>query len=582
MIQTRRDFLKSAGQIGVLAAVAPLLNGCKSPSVSDNSRSRPNIIIVLTDDQGFGDIGCHGNKVISTPTLDKFASENVEFTQYYASPVCAPTRASLMTGRYHFRTKVVDTWKGRSLMAPEERTLAEALKKGGYRTGIFGKWHLGDNYPMRAIDQGFDEAIVHRGGGITQPSCPPGNSYFDPILLHNGKSEQYHGYCMDVYTDAAMGFIEKNRNHPFFVYLATNTPHVPLQISENYTKPYIDAGLTEKTAKVYGMITNIDDNFKRLLDKLEALDLDDNTLIVFASDNGPQLQTEDRYTAGLRNDKGYVYEGGIRVPCFMKWGNKFQAGRKIDKITAHIDIMPTILDVCNIPKPDSVEFDGVSLIPLLMDKNSPWPDRNLYFQWHRGDEPQKYRCFAVRNQRYKLLQAERPWADGVLSEDTFQFELYDIIHDPFEQEDIGGAHPEIAVQMKADYEAWFNDVCRTRGFKTSEIYIGTQHENPTVLTHEDRKGTDVWGTDHYYDAYWCVKVVRSQNYHIKVLLFNPTKAEGVFYVSFNGQKWSVSFSQNQTECVLHHVSLPKASGQLKAWLEMEDKKICPWFVEIGY
>ncbi len=582
MLKTRREFLKSAGRIGISAAFVSSLNRVECLALSNNRGRKPNIIIILTDDQGFGDIGWHGNKKISTPNLDAFASASVEFTEYYASPVCAPTRASLMTGRYHFRTRVVDTWKGRALMAPEEVTLAEVLQQEGYRTGIFGKWHLGDNYPMRAMDQGFEEAIVHRGGGITQPSCPADNSYFDPVLLHNGKPEKYHGYCMDVYTNEAIKYIEKNRNNPFFVYLATNTPHTPLQIGDEYADPYRSAGLSEKTARLYGMITNIDDNLKRLLDKLKELNLDENTLILFISDNGPELQTQDRYTAGLRKEKGSVYEGGIRVPCFIKWGNKFPPGKQINKIAAHIDIMPTILDACDIAKPSHVEFDGLSLMPLLMDKDFPWPDRNLYFQWHRGDQPQKFRCFAVRNQRYKLLNGGTPGPEDNLPEDTLTFELYDMSQDPFEKEDLSRIHPDIAAKMKAEYETWFKDVCSTRGFEPTEIYIGSQYENPTVLTHEDRKGAAEWGTEQYYDAYWCVNVVRQLEYHMEVLLYNPTVTDGVLQIVFNDRKWSGAFKKGQLKVIVPNIQLPKASGRLKVWLEMENKKVCPWFVEIGY
>src|SRR5438552_8436757 len=192
-----------------------------------------NVVILLADDQGYGDLGCHGNPKIQTRHLDKLASQSVELKYFYVSPVCAPTRASLMTGRYNYRTGVVDTFLGRAQMFGDEVTLAEMLRAAGYRTGIFGKWHLGDNFPLRAMDQGFEESLVHRGGGIGQPSDPPGgSSYFDPLLQHNGRLTEEKGYCSDVFTDAALEFIEQQRGGPFFVYLAFNAPHTPLQVPD--------------------------------------------------------------------------------------------------------------------------------------------------------------------------------------------------------------------------------------------------------------------------------------------------------------------------------------------------------------
>ena len=229
---------------------------------------QPNIVLVITDDQGYGDLGLHGNARIRTPNLDRLGRESVRFNRFYVCPVCSPTRACLMTGRWNYRTGVVDTYLGRSMMHPDEVTLAEALKAGGYRTGIFGKWHLGDNYPMRPQDQGFDEGLINRGGGLTQPSDPEGNSYFDPILYRNGRQVKTKGYCTDVVTDAALRFIERNRRKPFFAYVSTVAPHVPLQIAERWWKPYADAGLDDTTAKVYGMFENIDANVGRIMGRL--------------------------------------------------------------------------------------------------------------------------------------------------------------------------------------------------------------------------------------------------------------------------------------------------------------------------
>ena len=270
----------------------------------------------MTDDQGWAQVGFHGDPVLKTPRLDSLARESVEMTRFYVSPVCAPTRAALMTGRYNYRTGVVDTYLGRAMMHPSEVTVAENLVSAGYRTGIFGKWHLGDNYPLRTVDQGFQESLVHRGGGIGQPSDPPGSDYFNPVLFLNGTQKQYAGYCTDVYFDEAIRWIGDGGGQPFFVYIPTNAPHSPYLVPDSYREPYASQGLSDKDARIYGMITNIDDNVGRLLDHLEANDLSGNTIFIFMSDNGP---TTRLYHAELRAQKASVYEGGIRVPFLVRW-----------------------------------------------------------------------------------------------------------------------------------------------------------------------------------------------------------------------------------------------------------------------
>ncbi len=452
---------------------------------------RPNVLLIITDDQGHGDLGFHGNPKIRTPQLDKFARESVQFQRFYVSPVCAPTRASLMTGRYNYRTGVVDTYLGRAMMHPEEVTLAEMMAAAGYRTGIFGKWHLGDNYPMRPIDQGFQESLVHKGGGIGQPSDPPGGgSYFDPLLQHNGTTVRAKGYCTNAFTDATMKFIEESGEKPFFAYLAFNCPHTPLQVSEQDYLPYSRMNLAsgefpaigqplprdpshDETARIYGMITNIDDNLGRLFQRLESLKLSGDTIVLFMTDNGPQ---QVRYNSGLRDRKGSVYEGGIRVPFFVRWPGRLQEGLKVDRIAAHIDVAPTLLELCGISRPPGVSFDGASLQPLLLGKTENWPDRTLYVQWHRGDQPELYRSFAVQSQRFKLVQ---PLGAGErAAPPNAALELYDIAADPFELKNIAGGHPDIVKSLRQGYEAWFRDVSASRGYAPPRIHLGSPRENP--------------------------------------------------------------------------------------------------------
>src|SRR5262249_41538356 len=403
---------------------------------------------------------------------------------FYVSPVCAPTRASLMTGRYNYRTGVVDTYLGRALMHADEVTLAEALAAAGYRTRIFGKWHLGDNYPLRPLDQGFQECLVHNGGGTGQPADPPGNSYFAPVLQHNGRPIKAKGYCSEVFTDAAIRFVSRPSEHPFFAYLAFNSPHTPLQVPERYAAPYRKTSLAhsefprlghplpgkadeEQTARVYGMVTNIDDNLGRLFAALEERKLARDTLVIFLTDNGRQ---QVRYNSGLRMRKGSVHEGGIRVPCFVRWPAALPGGRKVPTAAAHIDVFPTVLVACGVSPPRGVRLDGRSLLPLLRGEKTDWPDRTLYFQWHRRDQPQLNRACAAGSSRYKLVQPLG--AQGGPLPEKVTFKLYDMLADPLEQKDVAALHPEVVARMRRGYEAWFRDVGGTRGYAPPRIHLG--------------------------------------------------------------------------------------------------------------
>ncbi|MDZ4796900.1 MAG: arylsulfatase, partial [Bryobacteraceae bacterium] len=409
---------------------------------------RPNIVLILTDDQGWGDIGLHGNPKLSTPNMDRVAKEGMQFTQFHVCPVCSPTRSSLMTGRYNYRTGIVDTFLGRSLMRPDEVTLAEMLGPAGYRTGIFGKWHLGDNYPMRPGDQGFQESIVIKGGGLGQPSdFPGGGSYTNPILLRNGKAERFPGYCTDIFFREAMRFIEQDKDRPFFVYLPTNAPHTPLEIEERYVEPFRKAGLDEFTAKVYGMVANADENIGRMLVKLKELKLEENTIVIFMTDNGPQQK--GRYNGVLRGLKGTVYEGGIRVPFFVRWPAAVKPGTEADRLAAHIDVLPTLLEAAGVKAPAGVKLDGRSLVPLMKNPKAQWQDRTLFFQWHRGDAPELFRAHAARTQRWKLVDGK---------------ELYDLQSDPSEAKNVAAEHPDVVAKLRAETEAWFKDVS-SRGYE---------------------------------------------------------------------------------------------------------------------
>lgn len=545
---------------------------------------RPNVLIVIADDQGYGDLGFHGNPVLKTPNIDAFAKESVRLANFYVSPVCSPTRSSLLTGRYNYRTGVVDTFIGRSMMHTDEVTLAEVLCDAGYRTGLFGKWHLGDNYPMRPHDQGFGEVLMHKGGGIAQPSDPPGGSnYIDPVLFHNGKQKSFKGYVTDVFTNAAIDFVSTKTERPFFAYVAFNCPHAPYQVQQEDWKPYqgIDHGPDafpkvgspwaipklnqDEIGKAYGMIANIDANFGRLLARVP-----DNTLVIFLTDNGPGGV---RWNGGLRNRKGTVYEGGIRVPFFVRWKGVLPANRDIKIPAAHIDVMPTVLDACQVAERKKHKFDGRSLYRLLVGESIDWPERNLFFQWHRGDVPEMGRAFAVCGPRYKLVQA----AGVALGKYVPKDELFDLSVDPFEAKDLVVDKPDLVRSLRADYEKWFGDVKSTRNFEGPRIHLGSEQENPTILSRQDWRGPKAgWAAGD--EGHWDVTVERTGQYRIALDFAGANEARTTHF-QIGQARGKVELARGKTRAILERISIDKGEAKLEAWIE-GSKRTGVNFVEV--
>ena len=537
--QSRRNFLSSLGKSAAIAGTLPLFSGCSPIDEAASGKNRPNVILIMTDDQGYGDLGCHGNEKINTPNLDRFSRESIQLTQFFVCPLCAPTRASLMTGRYNYRTGVTDVYLGRSLMYPDEVTIAEIFRNAGYETALFGKWDLGDSYPMRPGDNGFKEVLYMASGGQLY-------DYFDPELKHNGVWKKYEGYCTDIFFNEAITYIKANRAHPFFVYLSTNAVHTPLHVPEHFIEPYRAKGLDETTARSYAMITSIDDNMGRLLKMLDETGLDKETIVIFLTDNGPQYY---RYNAGMRGKKGSVYDGGIRVPCFIRWNGKFEAGKKIDSISAHIDLLPTLLDACGIEKPHTINMDGMSLLPLFESRNTEWPDRTLFMQSNFSKDPEPYVNCMARTQRYKMVNSD---------------ELYDMESDPGEMNNIAGQHPEILTSLRNRYEEWYRDVTSERTFMPPRIPLGTPHENPAMLVRDDIRGTQRWSLEEV--GHWEVYVAESGYYQV-TLRFPMTKGDVDVYFSLG----ETELSQNMVgspwiTCTFDRVHLKKGEGQLKAWL----------------
>lgn len=545
--------------------------------------ARPNVVLILTDDQGYGDLGVHGNPIVRTPNLDRMAGQSAVLSHFYVSPVCTPTRACLMTGRYNYRTRAIDTFRGRAMMEPEEVTLAEMLQQASYATGIFGKWHLGDCYPMRPIDQGFEMALVHRGGGIGQPSDPPGaeGKYTDPVLFRNGEPVALRGYCTDIYFTEGMRWAEKvaEEGRPFFLYLPTNCPHgpfddVPPREYAYYQQQAITADhfpdrggqpiprnmQADTQARVYAMIENIDQNVGRLLRWLDERKLSERTLVLFLTDNG---RATPGYNAGLRGNKGTVYEGGLRSPFFAYWPGKLAPGVASEAIAAHIDLAPTILEACGVTPPQ-VRLDGKSLWPLLTRTARDWPARTLFFQSHRGDVPVRYHNCAIRTPQWKLVSATG-FGPETLPASGPRWELFDMTRDPYEQHDLAAAHPEVVSQLKAAYDAWFDDVSRTRSdnYAPPRIVVGSPRERVTVLTRQDWRGAG-WAPQD--EGHWLLQIATAAPLDVKVLVSSASRPR-TLHLQVGAQQLSAPLPADATEHTFAGQRLPEGPQTLYAWVE---------------
>lgn len=485
-----------------------LLLGCST------SENKPNVIIVITDDQGMGDLSCQGNPYIKTPHLDDFYNDAVRFTNYHVSTTCAPTRGALMSGRHTNRVNVFHTITGRSLLFEDEVILSQIFAQNGYTNGMFGKWHLGDNYPFRPEDRGFHEVVRHGGGGITQGPDYWGNDYFDDTYWHNGETEAYEGYCTDVFFAEALKFIEDNKDNPFFCYISTNAPHAPLNLPEEYFNIYKEVDeLADRFKRFYGMITNIDDNFKALEDKLDELNLSDNTILIFTTDNGTAGGNRV-FDAGLRGSKGSEYEGGHRVPLFIRWpdGN-LTGGKDIDNLVAHYDLLPTFVDLLGFDFDPVKPMDGISLKPLLYNKGGSWPNRILYMDTQRLQNLVKYKRYSVMDDNWRLVNGD---------------ELYDMSVDRSQEINVIDQHPDVAERLAEGYEKWWQSfIDEGADERFAYIKVGSPHENPSrISSHDILTGFfgHVW---HQYGAAtasqavgrWKIEFVEDGEYKISLCRF---------------------------------------------------------------
>lgn len=565
-----------------------------SPCCQSNAADRPNVIVIMSDDQGGGDYGFLGNTVIRTPELDAMYKRSGFLSKFYVSPVCAPTRASLMTGRYNYRTRCIDTYIGRAMMDTSEVTLAEFLRDADYRTGIYGKWHMGDNYPLRAMDQGFQDSVVHRGGGIGQPSDPIGaeGKYTNPTLIKNGEETPMKGYCTDIFFDAAMDFISESAkaDKNFFTYIATNAPHgpfhdVPQELYDEYRQadftPILANKLnprrlkaeTDKLARISAMITNIDQNVGRLFKKLDSLGLSENTIVVYLNDNGPNTM---RFVGDMRGMKAAVDDGGIRSPLLFHWPARVKAGKSSDALCAHIDLLPTILDACGVDVPAEHKLDGRSFLPLLAgedvtsDEHAPWPQRQVVFQTHRGDQPQRYHHFAIHEDPWKLVHPSGFGLESFKGKPKLQ--LYNLDDDPRQKNDLARLHPEIVERLKAGYESWFEDVSSTRpdNYAPPRIVIGTPHETRSVLTRQDWRHTQgrPWASDS--NGVWLLEGRDAGDYQIE-LIFAGDHPAGTATISAGGMTKKLDVSVNRQRGHITDIKLPAGKMTLAVDVDFDGK-----------
>ena len=427
-----------------------------------NAAERPNVVVILTDDQGWGDLSVNGNTNLSTPNIDSLARDGASFDRFYVCPVCSPTRAEFLTGRYHPRSGVYSTSAGGERMNLDEMTIADTFKAAGYATGAFGKWHNGMQYPYHPNGRGFDEYYGFCSGHW--------GDYFSPPLEHNGQIVQGEGFIIDDLTNKAMSFMESNKDRPFFAYIPYNTPHSPMQVPDPFWDKFKDKELTMHNREpkkedighircALAMCENIDWNVGRILKKLDDLDIADNTIVLYFCDNGPN---GTRWNGGMKGRKGSTDEGGVRSPLLVRWPGRISSGTTVTPIAAAIDLLPTLAELADIPVASQKPLDGESLVMLFKPSPDLWPDRTIVSHWNKK--------VSVRNQRYRL---------------DHEGKLFDITKDPGQYTDVAEKHPDVFAKLAAAADR----------FRT-EVLAGYDDDNrPFLIGHPDYEYTQIPARD---------------------------------------------------------------------------------------
>jgi arylsulfatase A-like enzyme len=471
------------------------------------NKKSPNVILVITDDQGYGDLGCGGNKNIHTPNIDKFSKESCNLDDFHVAPLCAPTRGELMSGCCALRNGVWATCWGRSIMSLKHKSMAESFSEAGYATGMFGKWHLGDNYPYRPQDRGFQRVVAHKGGGVGQTPDFWGNNYFDDTYFKNGVPTSFDGYCTDVWFEQAKSFISDNKDKPFFAYIATNAPHSPYLVDEKYSEHYRDND-DIVSPEFYGMIENIDENFGDLRKTLIKLNIEDNTILIFMTDNGSsgcgEFDDDENLTRGfnsnMRGMKGSFYEGGHRVPFIINWANgNLNVEKHIKDAIYGVDIYPTLSQICNLNTPSDI--DGISFSDCLLSNKKRDKGRIQVIQYEQDTNTPDKNNVTLSKDNYRLIKCK---------------ELYDIEKDPSQKNDISDEHKDLVKELLSFYDNWWDNNIESAK-KYVPIYLGDDGENPCRLDAMDVLGDVAWNQMQVLKAVrssgiWSVSIRKTGNY----------------------------------------------------------------------
>jgi len=554
-MHTRRNVLKLSGGAAI-AAVLPRL------AAADPAKAKPNIVIILTDDQGWGDLSVSGNGNLATPTIDSLARDGATFDRFYVCPVCSPTRAEMLTGRYHPRGNVTSTSAGGERLDLDEKTIAETFKAAGYATAAFGKWHNGMQYPYHPNGRGFDEYYGFCSGHW--------GHYFSPPLDHNQRIVKGRGFVIDDFTDHAMDFMAKQKDKPFFCYLAYNTPHSPMQVPDRFFRKFDGADLKQRhrkpkrekvphTRAALAMCENIDWNVGRLLKKLDAIGAADNTIVVYFSDNGPNGW---RWNGGMKGRKGSTDEGGVRSPCFVRWPAKVRAGTTIPQIAGAIDLLPTLADAAGIPVAGDKPLDGVSVLPLLTGAAKRWPDRMIFTYW-KGR-------LSVRTQRWRLDNRGR---------------LFDMPADPGQKRDVTTRHPHVVARLKAAADKWRKDVVDGSSKGRRPFTVGHPHAEVTPLPARDGiphggiKRSNRFPNDSFFHTWtktgdsitWDVEVLTAGTYDVVLYYTCPAKDVGsTVELSFGDAKVSGKVAEAHDPPLIGkaHDRTPRMESYVKAFKPM--------------
>lgn len=491
-------------------------------------KAQPNIIIILSDDQGWGDLSFNGNTNLSTPNIDNLAKTGLSFDRFYVNPVCSPTRAELLTGRFHPRGGVYSTSQGGERLDLDETTLADILKNAGYSTAAYGKWHSGMQPPYHPNARGFDDFYGFCSGHW--------GNYFSPMLEHNGKIVKGNGFLADDLTDKGLAFLEKNRNKPFLLYMPFNTPHSPMQVPDKWWKKFENKELeklyhgkekedVEFTKAALAMCENLDWNVGRITKKVQELGLKDNTIIIFLSDNGPNSY---RWNGGMKGRKGSTDEGGIRTPMFIIWPSVISPGKSVPQIASSIDILPTLLDLAGVKHKAQKPLDGKSLKPLIIEKQPRWSDRLVFSHWAGK--------VSVRSQNFRLDAAGN---------------LYDMVNDSGQTIAVNEKYKEEETHLIKAKENWEKEVLAELPKVDSRTFpVGHPKFNFTQIPARDMKasGGIKRSSIHPNDSFfynWCSKadsiyfeaeVLTEGKYEVDI--YYTTTSEnvgGTFELSFAGK-----------------------------------------------